>query len=93
MNAESVIADLEKAGVTLSLSKTGIILETQVGEVSIEAIEFAKRNKPALIAHLRPMCSPHNNDANYLDAPVAHRSGWIKTTCRVCGKFIGYRNL
>jgi hypothetical protein len=36
-------------------------------------------------------CSPHNDATNYIDKPDPYRHGWIKTTCRQCGKFIGYR--
>lgn len=39
----------------------------------------------------RRTCSPHNNVAHFVDAADPHRSDWIRTTCRECGKFIGYR--
>ena len=38
-------------------------------------------------------CSPHNNPANYIDTPDEKRPGFIKSHCRVCGKFIGYRRI
>lgn len=37
-----------------------------------------------------PSCSPHNNPANFIDTPTV--GGRIRTTCRVCGCFIGYRD-
>ncbi len=36
-------------------------------------------------------CSPHNNPANYIDVPLSTPDGRIRTTCRICGKWIGYR--
>ncbi|KLU05885.1 hypothetical protein RISK_002517 [Rhodopirellula islandica] len=61
------------------------------GEVPDEAKAIASNHKPELLEHLRPNCRPHNNPDNYIDTPAQGRPGWIRSTCRVCGCFIGYR--
>ena len=33
-------------------------------------------------------CSPHNNPDNYVEREHNRR---VRVTCRVCGKFVGYK--
>jgi hypothetical protein len=35
-------------------------------------------------------CIPHNDTENYIDIAVGGR---IRTTCRICKRFIGYRQI
>jgi hypothetical protein len=92
MSVTSILSDLTSYGVRVESPQPGAIkLLCNRGDVPAIAIDLAKANKPALLAHLRPICSPHNNPANYVDAPDPKRRGYIRTTCRVCGRFVGYR--
>lgn len=38
-----------------------------------------------------PRCLQHNNPKDWLDEPATARPGWIRSTCRRCGAFVGYR--
>lgn len=78
-------------GVTVALLPPGRLhLTTATGKVPDKAVRLARDYKPELVEHLRP-CRPHNDSANYIDAET--QPGAIRTTCRVCGRFIGYRYL
>ena len=82
---------LSSLGVAVAVVPPGRLhLTTANGHVPDKAVRLARDYKPELVEHLRP-CRPHNNPANYIDAEV--QPGVIRTTCRVCGRFIGYRYL
>ena len=36
-------------------------------------------------------CPIHTDAGDWLDEPDDNRRGWIRTSCRRCGAFIGYR--
>jgi hypothetical protein len=92
MNAAAIVAELSAMGVSVVIAPPDRIrLTVQAGDLPAEAVALARDRKPALIEHLRPNCRPHNNPANYIDKAAPNRPGWIRTTCRVCGRFIGYR--
>jgi len=86
------IAELSKMAVSVDCPSPGRIrLIARVGNVPPEAIALARNHKPDLIDYLRPDCRPHHNPSNYIDTPATNRPSWIRTSCRVCGRFIGYR--
>lgn len=92
MTAAETIAELTNMGVSVVCPSPGRIrLTVQVGDVPPEAVVLARDHKPELIDLLSQSCQPHNNPENYIDVPAPNRPGWIRTTCRVCGRFIGYR--
>jgi len=42
----------------------------------------------------RPLkCPQHTDPREWLGGPASGRLGWIRTTCRRCGGFIGYRTV
>jgi len=36
-------------------------------------------------------CDAHLDRADWLEEPAPSRPGWLRTTCRRCGAFVGYR--
>jgi hypothetical protein len=38
-----------------------------------------------------PRCQQHNNRSSWQDEKVRDYRGWIRTTCKQCGGFVGYR--
>lgn len=98
MTAAEMITELSKMGVSVDCPAPGRIrLTAQVGDVPPDAVALARDNKPALIGYLcsvvheAPNCRSHIDTTNYVDTPTPDRLGWVRTTCRVCGRFIGYR--
>lgn len=92
MNAASIVAELSAMGVSVvGVPPDRIRLTVHAGDVPAEAVALARDHKPALIEYLRSNCQPHNTPANYMDKPVPNRPGWIRSTCRVCGRFVGFR--
>lgn len=93
MTAAAVVAELSAMGVSVVCSEPGKIrLTVDAGDVPAEAVAIARQHKPALIEHLRPNCNPHNNPDNYIDVPDDRRPGWVRSTCKLCGCFVGYRD-
>jgi hypothetical protein len=79
-------------GVSIACPSPGRIrLTVQVGDMPPEAVALARDYKPELVKLLTQDCRPHNRPEKYIDAPDPNRPSWIRTTCRVCGRFIGYR--
>ena len=56
----------------------------------LTALQTAWQQTPATPAE-PPRCKQHIDPADWLDEPAANRPGWIRTTCRRCGGFVGFR--
>jgi len=65
---------------------TGAMCSKVDQHVDGDFVELRPTQKPVLLD-----CAPHNNPSHYVDQPVEGRAGWIRSACKKCGKFIGYR--
>ncbi|MDE0865952.1 MAG: hypothetical protein OSA98_19360 [Rubripirellula sp.] len=74
MTAGDIISELSTLGVTVVCLEPGRVrLTVESGDVPPEAVALARDNKPVLLAHFRPSCTPHNNPNNYIDTPATNR--------------------
>jgi hypothetical protein len=68
---------------------------TRILRIESANMDKAKGSKTEMSAiqggDLPPDRCLHKDSACWLDAPADDRPGWIRTTCRWCGRFIGYR--
>lgn len=90
MTPSVIVAELSTLGVSVhSTGPDRLMLTSVSGNVPSQAVELARDHKAVLLDCLALQCVRHNNMANYIDVPAS--GGRIRTTCRVCGRFIGYR--
>lgn len=100
MNAPLVIETLAAAGVMLYLDGDKLKFLAPRGAYSHELRELVAAHRAAVVEVLRKQTadSSHRQTASHscsrsdwTDSPALDRPGWIRTTCRECGRFIGYR--
>ena len=91
MNVNTLLSELSNRGIVVTVSEESLELDAPLGVLRDTDLTRLRDAKQAVLDHLRSQCRPHNNPDNYLDTPDSNRPGWIRTTCRICGKFIGYR--
>ena len=72
-------AELEAAKTAAGTDAAGLLLDLQ----------RLWRQPPN--AKTPPRCSTHIEPRDWLDEPAPNRSGFIRSTCRRCGGFVGYR--
>ena len=90
MTARDLLATLGKLGIAATVNGDKLLLDGPNDALTDELIEAVRRHKPEIIRALADCRHPHHEPSHWLDhEPVDHR---IRTTCRWCGRFIGYRN-
>jgi hypothetical protein len=89
------------------IEQSGAKIEERDGKLRISApksvltpvvVARLKQHKLALLEVLknrsvaaRRRCLVHADPASWLNEAAPNRPGWIRTTCKCCGGFVGYR--
>lgn len=91
----NIVHDLRRRGIDLH-----VVRDVLTGEIRLRAtprklltesvVERLRAHRAEIIETLAG-CGSHNNPEQYADEPDPRREGWIRTTCRACGRFLGYR--
>ena len=89
--AEELVKDLRAKGVMLEVRNLNIAFEAPDGAMTQGDLDTMRGLKPEIQLVLERNCKPHNDQRNYLD--IRQDNGWIKTTCIVCGRWVGRRPL
>ena len=89
--AEALVRGLRAKGVTFEVTNGRIAFQGPEGVLTQSDLDEMKEFKPEILLLFNRSCRLHNDQRNYVD--VVLKSGWIRTTCRVCGRFVGYRPL
>ena len=91
----SVLQELRQRGVTLQ-----IVRDTETDARGLRAhpksaitatvATLIKEHRDELLDALAA-CAGHTDKRLFHDEPAPNRKGWIRTTCKVCGRWLGYR--
>ncbi|QDV57202.1 hypothetical protein [Rosistilla oblonga] len=92
MTTETLLADLSTRGVVITVAGDSIELDAPAGVLTDDDVVVLREHKSRVLDSLRSRCRPHNNPENYIKVPDDQRRGWVRSTCKLCGCFIGYRD-
>jgi hypothetical protein len=80
----STLATRDGTGAGTGTPTAGITAGSTAPAARITAAELLAARKPR-------RCLNHTDPAEYLDEPARNRPGYLRTVCRRCGCFLGYR--
>lgn len=66
-------------------------LQARPSRLLTDSIRERLREHRDELIDLLTSCRAHINPTLYRDEPAEDRPGWIRTTCRMCGKLLGHR--
>ncbi len=101
--AGELLIELRAAGITLAANGERLVIGVRKGQATPDLVDRVRAAKADLLALLSPKppatalveatgerCRSHVNPADWHDTTATER-GWVKSVCRKCGVFIGYR--
>ena len=91
MTAETLLATFSTRGIIVTVAGDSIELDAPAGVLTDNDVSTLRERKADVLTTLRSRCRPHNNPSNYIDLPDIRRPGWVRTTCKLCNCFVGYR--
>ena len=99
-DATRLLAEIRSRGIAIGAENGRIWFEPR-SAVTPELVGSMREHKNELLtllgcprtrpSSMRPRCPYHIDRASWIDSRAPSRPGWILTTCRLCGGFIGYR--
>ena len=98
MRVNALLDHIEQAGGKIEERDGRLRISAPKSVLTPVVVARLKRHKLALLEVLknraiaaRRRCLVHANPASGLDELAPNRPGWIRTTCKCCGGFVGNR--
>lgn len=94
----SFVTQLSHMGIQVHLVAENQIRLSCVDGITKSAVDLARVHKQEIIGELlyqRSVCThtPPDLFANRIDKPDPSRVNWVRSHCRKCGRFLGYREV
>jgi len=86
--AIQLVQRLKARGIAIEVEGDRLLISPSSLLTDVDRTEIRGR-KPGLIGLLSP-CISHFDSACWIREPLANRPGWERTSCRRCGRFIGF---
>lgn len=98
MNAVELLDQLNALDVRLVLDNGTLRANAPSGALNETLVREIKMHKPELIAFLLHGECEQSKCVHFLpfdaiETPAPGRRGWLKSTCRKCDRFLGYREV
>lgn len=94
MSVTQFLTNLAARGVSVRLADGALDVEGPDDVLTDALLSEIVGAKPAIMALLTvgtPRCATHIDASQWSDTRAEGRPGWLRTTCRHCAGFIGYR--
>lgn len=88
----TLLHEAEAAGLTVTTDGSELVLRgPAAAKLTAERIIDRRADVLTALGVTPERCPSHLDRDDWQDVPAPGRPGWIRTTCKRCGCFIGYR--